>query len=153
MSLKKKIAFYCYFSVAIFAVGMSLVYILSPQIMPYHLEVVGMPWEKITPGFQLMLLTFMKVGGAIALASSLSFIFMLWIPFRRGERWALWAIPISQFPSLIGLNYGPFNIALRTSAHPPLFIRWILEKATKGAMRAAGRVIREPSRQDLTRSR
>jgi len=125
MSIKTKISFYCYLLLAILCAGMSSFYILTSRILPYHEEVLGVSWDALQPGFQLLLISFVKGGGALALASTIALLIMLFIPFRRGERWARWAIPAFQLPSLIALNYAPINIAIKTSAHPPLIIFFI----------------------------
>jgi hypothetical protein len=125
MSIKTRISFYCYFLLALSSAGTSLLYLLTPRIMPYHEAVIGVTWEELKPGFRLMLLSYMKCGGALGLAASIAFFFLLMIPFRTGEAWSKWAIAAVALPALGGLNYVSLNIALKTSAHPPLIILFI----------------------------
>jgi hypothetical protein len=125
MSLRRKISFWCYFLVGLLVAGMSMVYIFTPRILPYHERAIGVPWEELKPGFQLFLLSSLRLGGALALASSIALFILLFIPFRRGETWARWAIPVFSLPSLIALTYVPVHIALRTNANPPLAIFFI----------------------------
>jgi hypothetical protein len=88
--------------------------------MPYHEEALGVRWEQLAPNFQLLFLTMMKVAGALWLTGCVGFFVILLIPFRRGDAWARWALPAIQIPSLVAINYGPINLALKTGAHPPL---------------------------------
>jgi hypothetical protein len=125
VSVKTKISFTCYLLLAVLVTGMAGFYVFTPRILPYHEEVLGVTWEQLQPGYQLIFLSFFKIAGALCLASVLALLFLLFIPFRRGEAWARWAIPIFQLPSLAALNYVPINIALTTTAHPPLAIFFV----------------------------
>ena len=125
MPLKTKISFACYLSLAVLVTGMAGIYLFSSRLLPYHQEILGVTWEQLQPGYQLIFLGFFKIAGALCLASVIAMLFLLFIPFRRGEVWARWAIPIFQLPSLIALNYVPLKVVMTTNAHPPLAVFFV----------------------------
>ena len=111
MSTKTKAAFICYALVIFFFAAGGVLYGSAPEIMPYHQKATGMAWAELAPRLQIMLLTFLKADGIGMLAVALAMTVLLVVPFRRGERWARWAIPA------VGLAWlGPtLYIALRLS--------------------------------------
>ena len=81
MNAKLKMAFGSYFIAALLILLIGLVYSTRTEVMPYHLEVLGMSWGEIQPQVQFMLLAFLHGGGAGALANGAALMFLLFVPF------------------------------------------------------------------------
>lgn len=120
MSTKFKLALGCNI-VGITLIGtVALIYLLTPQLLPYQETAIGEPWSGLSLGLQTQFLSLLKVcgGGYLATAACLSV--LLWIPFRRREAWARWAIPAIGMPAILTVNYAGLGIILHTPARPPL---------------------------------
>lgn len=119
MTTKTKIAFGCYLAATAMAMVTGLVYLFSPQFMPYHAEAIGVNWEDLTPRFQMLFLAFLKGGGAGGLGSGLALGIMLFIPFKRGEAWSRWAILAVGLTGYLPVLYTALMVKLNTPASPP----------------------------------
>src|SRR5262245_57319253 len=71
-----------------------LLYVTTPRFMPYHADALSVTWEALPPNYQGFLIGVIKAMGAGSIGVSLSLIVLLLIPFRRGDAWARWAIPL-----------------------------------------------------------
>jgi hypothetical protein len=119
MNKKMKISFVCYLLVALVSIGFGLVYFLSSQIMPYHQQVIGMKWSEVAPRFQMMFLAFLNGSGISMFRLGLAMLFLLFFPFRKGEIWSRWAIPIIYLPGGIWVLYIARNLHTNTQASTP----------------------------------
>jgi len=119
MSTRAKAAFVCYGVVILFLAAAGVLYVSSPEIMPYHQEATGVAWAELGPRVQIMLLTFLKADGIGMLAAALAMTILLVIPFRRGERWARWTIPALGFAWLGPTLFIAFRLAGSTGAATP----------------------------------
>ncbi len=119
MSLHMRIAFGCHLVAALLLSIFGVVYLLRPEFMPYHADVVGRPWSAVEPAFQVLILALMRVVGGALLANALAIFILLFVPFRQGYRWACWAIPtiglMASIPALLVTLY----VAQNTPASPP----------------------------------
>lgn len=120
MSVKRMIAFGCYCLIAVVLAGFGARYYWGGAVMPYHLQVLGVPWESLAGGVQMMFLGFMRAVGSGFLTASATIFLLLFIPFRRQERWASWALFLLclylTFPRLLSV----LRVAETTSANPPI---------------------------------
>ncbi len=95
------------------------VYFFSGKMMPYHAQVIGKSWAELDQGIQVIILALMQAGGAAAITSGLYGLVVLFIPLRRGERWANWML------FLAAIFYGglffsvTFKVYLATNASTP----------------------------------
>jgi len=91
----------------------------AEEIMPYHQRVLGTTWDQLDPNLQALLLTFVHATGASYLVGAVAMWFLLLIPFRRGEAWSLWAIPVIGV-GLLGpsLHYAR-SLAMATGEQTP----------------------------------
>ena len=119
MSTRIKIAFACYLLVGLAGMVFGLRYILSPQIMPYHQEVIGVNWEDLSPRTQKMFLAFLHGAGTSMFLSGLSVLILLFIPFRRGEVWSRWALPVLCGPAQIATLCTALDLHRSTHASTP----------------------------------
>ena len=72
MSNRKKAAMALYALAILMSAGMGLVYLLSPQWMPYHAAAVETAWEELTPGSRVLYLASLKIAGAGFLTTGLA---------------------------------------------------------------------------------
>lgn len=96
-----------------------LLYLTTPTFMPYHGDALGTTWEALPPNYQVFLLGVIKVMGAGSFAVALALGVMLLVPFRRGEGWARWVVPLvgTTFTGLMA--YAAYTIDARTAASTP----------------------------------
>lgn len=120
MSLKRKIAFAGYCVIALLLAGFGARYYWGGAVMPYHLQVLGVPWESLAEGVRFMFLGFMRAVGSGFLTASATILLLLFIPYRRSERWASWALfSLCLYLSLPRL-FSVLRVAESTSANPPI---------------------------------
>ena len=106
MTSKLRIAFFLNVLVSIALIAFGLRYVLSSQIMPYHLQVIGRSWNDLDPRLQMMLLGLLRLGGIAQLSTGVALGILTLIPFRRGQRWA-----IGPSPSLASSTEHPLPMA------------------------------------------
>ena len=119
-TMTNKISFWCHLAAATITMGWGLMYLLRTELMPYHLQVLGVAWEEVDPQFQFMFLSFINGAGAFGLAYGIALMVMLLIPFRRDERWAKWTIPAVGLIGSLPLLYIVLRVKFLTTASPPL---------------------------------
>ncbi len=73
---------------------MGLVYGLTPRPLPYHLQILGTDWNQIAPASRLLLMALLHGAGLATLSAATGLLLILWIPWRRAERWARLAVPL-----------------------------------------------------------
>lgn len=119
MSLYLSLAFACHFIGILTMTGFGFVYLLRKQFMPYHGVALGQEWRDVPKPVQVLTLALMRaVAGATLALAALTAVVLL-IPFRGGEPWALWAVPISGFVVSAGSLYAMRLVAANTPANPP----------------------------------
>jgi len=120
MSLNNKIAFVCYLLVSLLLMGFGARYYFWNELMPYHLAGLAVPWESLPETVRFMFLEFMHGVGAGFMTISLAMLTILFIPFRRGECWANWTLPILGLTVLGLLANMLCRIIENTPANPPI---------------------------------
>lgn len=124
--LSRKIAFTCYLIIGVVSVLFGLVYLFRSEFMPYHSQAIGMRWEMLAPHLQILMLGFVRMGGAGMLTTGLTVIILLLIPFRRGEVWVLWALPTLCFLFHVPIFLATLNINNNTPAESPWLVSMLL---------------------------
>jgi hypothetical protein len=99
--------------------GQGLLYVTTTRFMPYHGEALATSWEMLPAHHQGFVLGVIKGMGAGSVAVTLALAILLLVPFRRGEAWARWAIPVvgAVFTGLTA--YAAYTIDVRTPASTP----------------------------------
>ena len=119
MTKRDKIAFIVYLVVILLALAFGIVYLACPTVMPYHQQAIGMNWEDLGSGLQVLLTNLVTLVGAGFFTVALSCLIILLIPFRRGELWAKWAVPLVLMVSNAFCLYVTASVAAKTDASPP----------------------------------
>jgi hypothetical protein len=119
MNKRDKIAFTIYLIICLIGFAFGIAYLVCQTVMPYHHQAIGIDWEDLGPGLQVMLVNFVNFAGAGFITGSLSCLIMLLIPFRRGELWAKWAIPLLLIVFNVFCLYVSATVAAETGASTP----------------------------------
>lgn len=119
MSTKKKIAFVIYLLTGLTSIAYAVAYLLCPTIMPYHKEAIGIEWADVPVGIQLLLQALVKVAGAGFLVMGLAVLIISLIPFRRGENWTLWTIPLLVGGWTVPTVYAAYRVSMNTEISTP----------------------------------
>jgi hypothetical protein len=97
-----------------------LLYVTTSTFMPYHADALGTTWEALPANYQGFLIGVIKAMGAGSIGVTLALIVLLLVPFRRGDRWARWAVPLVGAVFTLLTAYAAFTIDRHTPAAP----RW-----------------------------
>jgi len=119
MSWNLKITFSCYLLGFLLLFALALTYLFRSEFMPYHAVAVGQSWAEVDPSFQILITALMKVTGGGWLATAFAVGILLFIPFRKGMRWAYWAIPVIGLSTSLTSLYATIYVARNTPASPP----------------------------------
>lgn len=115
---KKSFIGFLLVSIGLGACGVS--YLLANKIMPFHAAAMGVSWEKLTPGIQIMSLNFMKAEGIGFLTTSIAILFLLFKPFRKGETWSSWAILAISLNEIVLILFRIIDVNSKTPARLPI---------------------------------
>lgn len=119
MTTKAKIALGCNIIAILIITLIALVYLFTPQLLPYQEAAIGTPWSELEPGFQVQFLSLMKVSGGGYLATAAS-LFVMLVPLFRGKQWARIAVPAIGIPAVLIVNYAGLTVMMNTPGQPPL---------------------------------
>ena len=97
MTTRMRISFSLYMLLALFSAGAGIVYLLTPTVMPYHLQAIGVPWNELGEGVRALLWVVVKLIGGLSIIMSAVMAILVLIPFRRNEHWAVITIPLMVF--------------------------------------------------------
>ena len=104
---------------AMFGVGVR--YLISTELMPHHLRVLGTAWDEIPPSTRTLMLTLMKGTGLVGVSTAVSLAVLLAIPFARHESWSRWAILVVALTALIPMLIGAIRVRMETGVAVPLW--------------------------------
>lgn len=119
MNVKDKVAFSIYLLLGLTCVVVGLLDLSIPTIMPYHFEILKVGWVDLDSGVRMLLRTFFIMSAAGFLLTGASVLILLFIPFRRGDRWVRFALPVPLFTWNIFLLVLGLRTALRTGVSTP----------------------------------
>jgi hypothetical protein len=96
-----------------------LLYVTTSRFMPYHGDALETTWEVLPLHYQGFILGVIKGMGAGSIGVSLALLIMIAVPFRRGEAWARWAVPVVGITFTLLTAHAAYTIDVRTAASPP----------------------------------
>ncbi len=119
--MKKKIIFVCFLIPAIGMLITGITYLTKSQIMSYHIEGLGYSsWDELSSNAQILTINFMKSAATGFITYAIALFFLLIIPFRKGERWSVWAMFILSLWQLGMIALRTYQVQTLTEANPPL---------------------------------
>jgi hypothetical protein len=110
----------CYALAVLVAMAFGVLYLTRSRFMPYHSDALQLGWDELDSQLQALLLALMRGVGGGWLAVSLSVAFLLLFPFRAGETWARYAIPLVGLAAALPSLYAGLYVRSRTPASPPV---------------------------------
>jgi hypothetical protein len=110
----------CYALAVLVAMAFGLLYLTRSRFMPYHSDALQLGWDELDSQLQALLLALMRGVGGGWLAVSLSVAFLLLFPFRAGETWARYAIPLVGLAAALPSLYAALYVRSKTPASPPV---------------------------------
>lgn len=96
-----------------------LLYLTTQTFMPYHADALTVPWEQLPSHHQGFVLGVIRGMGAGSFAVALALLLILLIPFRRGDRWSFWAVPLIGVVFTALTAYAAITIDTLTPASTP----------------------------------
>jgi uncharacterized membrane protein len=120
MSTTSLVSLVCYGLSACVGMLFGVIYLVRPQFMPYHSEAVQSSWTDLDPNMRVLILALMKVSGGGMLATGVAALVLLAIPFRAGEAWSFYAIPLIGLCTSAGSLYATILVKTRTPGSPPI---------------------------------
>lgn len=99
--------------------GQGILYLTTAEFMPYHAVALGVSWKELPENYQGFVLGVIKGMGAGSVAVSLALLMLLWVPVRRGDRWARWAAPVIGIVFTALIAYAALTIDRLTPADTP----------------------------------
>jgi hypothetical protein len=119
MTTRMKFAFWIYLLLMVAGTAWGLGFLLRSEFTPYHRAAAGVPWSAVPANFQVVILALTKLAGGLWVAFALCIFVLLWIPFRQGARWALWAVPLLMLAQLLAPMPAMIHLTTHSSATPP----------------------------------
>ena len=119
MNTRMKASFWTYLLGSLLLGAFGAIYLFRSQFMPYHAVEVGMPWDQVPKGFQIMITSLMKTLGGAWLSTLVAIWAILLVPFRKGELWAKYILPVISLACLIPSLYGSLYVRANSTAEPP----------------------------------
>lgn len=95
------------------------IYLTRSEFMPYHAAAVGQSWGEVAPAFQVLLLALMRTVGGAFLAVAVAVVVMALKPFREGQPWATWVLPLIVLLAAGGSLAATLSVAQNSPANPP----------------------------------
>lgn len=96
-----------------------LLYLTTSTFMPYHAAALDITWDELPPHYQGFILGVLKAMGAGSFVVSLSLLLMLAGPFRSGNPWAYWTVPLIGTLFSLLTAYAAYTIDVLTPASTP----------------------------------
>jgi hypothetical protein len=94
-------------------------FLLRSEFTSYHGAAAGVPWAEVPRNFQVVILALTKLAGGLWVAFALCILVLLFVPFRRGARWAVWAVPLLMLAHYLAPMPAMIHLTTHTSATPP----------------------------------
>lgn len=101
--------------------GLGLRYVLSPELMPYHLAIIDAEWETVLPPYRQLFLGLLKGFGIGSMGAGLATFLLLGTAFGNGPRWPVFVVSASYSLGLIYVT----SYALLPGA-TPIFVSYAL---------------------------
>jgi hypothetical protein len=95
LPFRRLIASLLYAVAALATVAIGATYLFRTSFMPYHSAAHGKAWNELDAGSQVLIKGLMEVAAGGEIALGLLVLVLIYLPIRRGERWARFTTPIA----------------------------------------------------------
>lgn len=113
-------------AVALLCLIIGVNYLFRSTMTTYHLTAIGVDWETLAEGVQLLLVILMKGTGDALIVMALSILILTWIPLRQQQNWASIAILAVGASCLVPMLVGAIMVATSTGAASPWWLNALL---------------------------
>lgn len=126
MNFKLKFALFVYIVnvIAFFAIGLS--FELRTEFFSFHSDVIETAWNDVDAQSQILYLGMMRTEGAGYLASGVALAILLYIPFRKYEKWSYWAMTVIGTVEHLPTLLATYHVSSVTNASPPWLLSLLL---------------------------
>jgi len=90
--------------------------------MPYHGVALGKSWNELSYNMQISFIGIMRLVGGCFITISMAILSILIVPYRKGEKWAKYTIPILEIICCLFILNAAMVIKLNTESNPPVII-------------------------------
>jgi hypothetical protein len=125
--------------------GVGLTYLSVPRLLTYHQAVLGVRWADLGLPYRRLFLALLRGAGLCGLATGLSVLTLLLIPYQHGEQWARRAIPGLALIVLVPTAYQCLALAIANGTPTPwpfpllaiglVLLAWSLSRGSWGPAR------------------
>lgn len=113
-------------AVALICLIIGVNYLFRSTMTTYHLTAIGVDWETLAEGVQLLLVILMKGTGDALVVMALSILILTWIPLRQRQNWASIATLAIGASCLVPMLVGAIMVATSTGAASPWWLNALL---------------------------
>ena len=111
----------CYALVAVMALITAVVYSISSQAMPYHLDALSIPdWSSLEKGYQVIMLTYMRGAGLGFLTTVVAIGLFLFALRKNTSNWMRWGIMVVSLTQALVMSYVVMTVRSLTPGNPPI---------------------------------
>lgn len=125
MSTTSLISFISYSCVAIVLILFGFIYLIKDRFMSYHSKALSLSWTELEASMQVLIIALMRAAGGGFLATGLAMLILLFIPWRAGDIWAIYAVPVVSLCTSLGTLYATLLVKTRTPGTPPVLLSFI----------------------------
>jgi hypothetical protein len=97
-----------------------VLYTTTERMLPYHEQALGRSWAEQTPLFQSLYLSMCRAIGIPTLIAALALLAILLMPWRRGDKWARWLLPVLSLGYSLPMLGIALHVRLETGARTPV---------------------------------
>jgi len=105
----------------VISVALGGYYVLRGRFMPYHAEAIAPDWLALSPEMQTLFMALLDVAGAGWAVVGLLVVILVLVPFREGQTWVRWAIPMALVLLYIPILLATLSVLANTPATPPWY--------------------------------
>ena len=113
------LAFWTYLLLTIAGAAWGIGFLLRTEFTACHGAAAGVPWSAVPRNFQIVIFALTNLAGGLWVAFSLCIFILLLCAFRRGVRWAVWAVPLLMLAQYVAPMPAMIHLTTHTSAVPP----------------------------------
>ncbi len=138
ISVGVRAAFWSYVIVVVTILATGVLYCTTRRFLPYHAEAFGQPWEQTPERTRALYLVMVKAIGAPTFVAGTAIGLILVLPWRRRDRWALFAVPALALAWTLPMLGVALSVRWSTGAATPWPVLVLLVAVTGvGALASA----------------
>ena len=126
MKLGRRISFLIYAANVLLLIAIGFLFEFSSEFLPFHSEVIQTDWKDLDAKYQILYLGMMRTEAAGFLAAGTAIGILLFVPFRKHEKWSYWAMSIIGIIEYAPTFFANYHVSEVTQASPPWQLMLVL---------------------------